>query len=103
MIDGRKYTEFGSYMLGVANKNKGVRGPYRVARFMEQEAGRKHYDLGVDGTIGKPLQLPRGGAVSRYFLGRSYPQPWWVKAFAELFDLNQEERQASAEHYAYKP
>ncbi len=46
MIDGRKYTEFGSYMLGVANKNKGVRGPYRVARFMEQEAGRKHYDLG---------------------------------------------------------
>ena len=102
MTQGAKYTDFGNYMLQVANENKSQRGPYRVARFMEEEARRRGYDLGVRGDTSKALQLPRGGAVSKYFLGNSYPAPWWVMAFADLFDLNQEQRQELAERYAYK-
>jgi hypothetical protein len=99
MTEGAKYTDFGNYMFQVANENKSQRGPYRVARFMEEEARRRGYDLGESG---EPRQLPRGGAVSKYFLGRSYPPPWWVMAFADLFDLNKEQRQELAERYAYK-
>jgi hypothetical protein len=37
-IGGTKYTEFGTKMFEIANRNKGIRGPYRVASFMEEEA-----------------------------------------------------------------
>jgi hypothetical protein len=56
----------------------------------------------VHGDTGELLQLPKGGAVSKYFHGKSYPEPWSVMAFAELFYLDQEQRTALAEHYAYK-
>jgi len=102
LAEGAKYTEFGSYMLRVANANKGVRGPYRVAKFMAQEAKRRGYDIGVDWNTNKPRKLTKGGAVSKYFLGDSNPPSWWVLAFADLFNLDEEQREELAIRYAYK-
>ncbi len=102
MPGGGPYTEFGDYMFWTAYRNKGVRGPYRVAKYMEREAKLRDYDLGIDLTSGKPIKLPKGGAVSKYFLGRSTPEPWWVNAFADSFDLDEDQRDGLADHYAYK-
>ncbi len=96
-----QYTELGSFLLVTAYQAKNVRGPYNVAGYMHEEAQRRSYDLGRD-TQERPLQLPKGGAVSKYFRGASYPEPWWIKAFADLFDLDEEQRRELAQCYAYR-
>ncbi len=101
MSDGVHYTELGRYMMSVTDKNKGIRGPYNVANYMAKEAARRGYDLGRN-KKGEPRTLPGGGAASKHYRGESYPEPWWISAFAELFDLSHEQREGLADHYAYR-
>lgn len=101
MTDGPRYSELGNFMLRVANENKGVRGPYNAYNHMEREARERSYDLGTD-YKGRPRELPKGGAVSKYYRGISFPEPWWIMAFADLFDLDHQQRRELAEHYAYR-
>ena len=101
MANGPEYTELGRYLNRVADETKNVRGPYNAANWMHEEARRRRYDLGTD-YHGRPRTLPKGGAVSKYYLGRSFPEPWWIMAFADLFDLDARQREELADHYAYR-
>lgn len=101
MTNGTNYSELGHFMLRVADENKNVRGPYNACNYMEREARERNYDLGTD-YKGEPRELPKGGAVSKYYRGVSFPEPWWIMAYADLFDLTPEQREELADHYAYR-
>jgi len=101
MINRPEYSGLGHYMMRVADENKNVRGPYSAANYMEKTARERGYDLGTD-TKDRPRQLPKGGAVSKYYRGQSFPEPWWIMAFADLFDLDEEQRRELAQCYAYR-
>lgn len=101
MANGPEYSELGHLMLRITDENKNVRGPYNAYNYMERVARERGYDLGVD-YKGRPRELPKGGAVSKYYRGLSFPEPWWIMAFADLFDLTPEQRKELADHYAYR-
>ena len=78
------YSELGE-MLDAIARQRNVRGPYSVARWITDTTGYR----------------VSGQAVSGHFYGVRYPRPSFITAFAEAFDLSLEERDKLAWLYTY--
>ena len=81
----KPYTELGKALDAMARK-RDVRGPYAIAKRVEEVSGYK----------------VSGQAVSRYFHDSVQPKPAFVNAFARAFGLTEEERDMLAWVYTYR-
>ena len=80
----KPYSELGK-MLDDLARERDVRGPYNIAQYVYSLTG---YEAS-------------GQVVSQYMYGRSVPKRDFIKAFAEAFELNLQERGRLAWVYAY--
>ena len=80
------YTLLGKTMYDLALEKEGVEGPYGVAKHMAQALDRE----------------VAGPSVSEYFRGTYNAPPQFMADFANVFDLNEEERGRLAWIYAYR-
>jgi hypothetical protein len=83
-VKDKPYSELGKVLDGLA-RSRDVRGPYNIAQHLKGATG---YDV-------------RGQAVSEYLHGEYLPKHAFVRAFADAFELTQEERGKLARAYAY--
>ena len=68
--EARPYGPLGEVLDGIA-RARNVRGPYRVASYVEERTG----------------EGPGGSHWSQVFYGLKYPSPRVMKLFCEAFDL----------------
>ncbi len=80
----KPYSELGKLFDAMA-RERDVRGPYNIARYLEEVVG---YSVS-------------GQGMSKHMYGESLPKPKFVEAFAEAFELTAQERVELAWAYAY--
>jgi hypothetical protein len=81
---GKPYSELGK-MLDDLARNRDVRGPYKIAHYLQSLTG---YEAS-------------GQVVSKYMYGKSFPKREFIEAFARAFELTPQERGKLAWVYAY--
>lgn len=85
----KPYSKLGRVLDDLARK-RDVRGPYRVAKYLEEKTGGG----------------PSGATVSGYFYGEYYPKPVehpmnFIERFAQAFELTEQERHVLGNTYSY--
>ena len=85
-MQGREnsYCELGKELDALA-RSRNVRGPYSMARYLNATNG---YECS-------------GQVISRYLYGKSVPKRAFLEAFADAFDITEQERMALAWVYTY--
>ncbi len=83
-VQNRPYCELGKLLDALA-RERYVRGPYQIARRLEEAAG-----------------YPTSGqSVSKYMYGEQSPKQEFIDAFSQVFGLDPQERCELAWTYAY--
>jgi hypothetical protein len=80
----KPYSELGK-LLDALSRERDVRGPYNIAYHLEDVIG---YEVS-------------GQGMSKYMYGESLPKRQFIEAFAEAFELTDQERMELAWVYAY--
>ena len=81
---GKPYCKLGK-LVDAFSRERDIRGPYNIARYIKSTTGYE-----VSGT-----------AVSHYLYGEYHPKREFIAAFAQAFELNDQERSRLAWVYAY--
>lgn len=98
MGNGADYSPLGDVLDRLARR-RNVRGPYSVRTYMERRMAELGYD--PNDEEGERF-VPRGQTVSKYFYGQARRiDPRFIPAFAEAFELTEEEREELAWVHAY--
>ncbi len=83
--NNRPYCELGK-LIDLLARSRDVRGPYNIAQYVQE---RTDYSLS-------------GAAVSKHLYGDSVPRRRFLVAFANAFELTEQERRELAWLYAYR-
>ncbi len=83
-LNTKPYSELGKLLDSLARRQN-VRGPYNIARYVEEVTG----------------YAASGQAVSKCLYGKSLPKQEFIEAFADAFGLTPQERSELAWVYTY--